>query len=151
MTQSGQLQFGAAIQDVILNPALELSIGSCMKLSQLLAVAFWVSFVTMIVFETLFPRSWMNSSEYIFLTALFLSVLALGWVLADAKENDLDVPLLLNVCVVVAAFLAVPYYRFRYFGAKAGFVFIGIVAVNLAGLLFIAYALEYVSTGSGAT
>ena len=122
-----------------------------MKLSQLLAVAFWASFVAMIMFETLFSRPWMNTSEYIFLTALFLSVLALGWVLADAKENDLKVPLLLNICVVVAAFLAVPYYRFRYFGAKAGFIFIGIIAVNFAGLLLVAYALEYVSTIGGAT
>lgn len=122
-----------------------------MKLSQQLALAFWASFVLMIVFETLFSRPWMNSSEYIFLTALFLSIFALGWVLADSKENDLEVPILLNICVVVAAFLAVPYYRFRYFGAKAGFIFIGIVAVNFAGVLLVAYALEYVSGGGGAT
>lgn len=118
-----------------------------MKLSQRLAVAFWASFVAMIVFESLFFRRWMNSSEYIFLTALFLSILALGWVSADSKENDLEIPKLLNICVVAAAFLAVPYYRFRYFGAKAGFIFLGIVGLNFAGLLLVASALEYLTTG----
>ena len=121
-----------------------------MKTSQQLALAFWASFVSMIVVETLFPRPWMNSSEYFLLTALLLSILALGWVLADSKENDLKVPLLLNICVVVAAFLAVPYYRFRYFGAKVGFIFTGIVAVNFAGILLIAHALEYISGRGGA-
>lgn len=116
-----------------------------MKLSQKLAVAFWVSFVAMIVAETLFPQLWMKSSEYFFLTALFLSILALGWVLADAKENDLEVPFLLNICVVIAAFLAVPYYRFRYFGMKAGFKFFGVVGVCFAGLLLLDYALNYLS------
>ena len=118
-----------------------------MKLSHKLAVAFWASFVTMIVFETLFFQPWMNSSAYIFLSALFLSVLALGWVLADSTENEFEVPKLLNICVVLAVFLAVPYYRFRYFGAKAGFIFLGIVVLNVAGLITLASVLEYLSTG----
>lgn len=118
-----------------------------MKLSHGLALAFWLSFVAMIVIETLFFRPWMNSNEYVFSTALVLSILALGWVLADSHENSLNVPKMLTVCVVIAAFLAVPYYRFRYFGAKAGFIFLGIIGVNFAGLLVLAYALEYLSTG----
>ena len=89
----------------------------------------------------------MNSSEYVFSTALILSILALGWVLADSHENSVNVPKILNVCVVVAAFLAVPYYRFRYFGAKAGFIFLGIIGANFAGLFFLGYVLEYLSTG----
>ena len=116
-----------------------------MKVSQRLAVAFWASFVAMIVFESLFFQRWMNSAEYFFATALLLSILALAWVLADSKENDLRVPALLSICVVAAAMLAVPYYRFRYFGAKAGFIFLGIVALSFAGLLLIDYALQYVS------
>jgi len=118
-----------------------------MKLSHRLTVAFWASFVVMIAFETLLFRPWMNSSEYIFLTALILSVLALGWVLADSNQKNMEVPKLLSICVVVAPFLTVPYYRFRYFGTKAGFKFLGIVGVGLAGLLLVAYALEYLSTG----
>lgn len=101
----------------------------------------------MIVVEGLFFRPWMNSSEYFFLTALFLSILALAWVWADAKENDLEVRTLLSICVVAAAFLAVPYYRFRHFGAKAGFKFLGIVAVGLAGIYLVAYILEYLKAG----
>jgi hypothetical protein len=93
----------------------------------------------------------MNSSEYFFFTSLFLAVLALGWVLADAKENALKTPLLLNICIVVATVLAVPFYRFKYFGAKAGFIFMGIIAVNFAGLFLVAYVLEYVSSGGRAT
>jgi 1,4-dihydroxy-2-naphthoate octaprenyltransferase len=116
-----------------------------MKLSQRLAIFFWASFFAMIVAETSFPRPWMNSSEYFFLTALFLSIVALGWVLADAKENKLEVPLLLRICIVVAAFLAVPYYRFRYFGMKAGFIFLGIVSVCFAALLLMPSALKYLS------
>ncbi len=116
-----------------------------MKLSQRLAVAFWASFAAMIAVETLFFRPWMNSSEYFFLTALFLTILALGWVLTHSKENDLEVPKLLSICVVVAPFLAVPYYRFRYFGAKAGFIFLGIIGGNFVGLLLVAYVLEYLS------
>ncbi len=116
-----------------------------MKFSQKLAIFFWASFAAMIVVETLYPQPWMNSSEYFFLTALFLSVLALGWVLADAKENDLEVPLLLRICIVVAALLAVPYYRFQYFGVKAGFVFFGIVSVCFAALLLMPSALKYLS------
>ena len=114
-----------------------------LKRSHKLAVAFWVSFVAMIVVETVAFRPWMTSSEYVFSTALYLSIIALAWVLADAKENDVRVPKLLKVGVVIAAFLAVPYYRFRYFGAKAGLLFLGIMGLNLAGLFFIAYALEY--------
>ena len=121
-----------------------------MKLSQQLALAFWAALGSMIVVETLFPRPWMNTSEYLFLTGLFISILALGWVLADSKENDLEVSRLLKISVVVAAFLAAPYYRFRYFGAKAGLIFTGIVAVNFAGILLIAYAIEYLSGRSGA-
>ncbi len=100
----------------------------------------------MIVVESLFFQRWMNSAEYFFATALFLSILALGWVLADAKENDLRVPTLLSICVVAAAFLAVPYYRFRYFGARAGFIFLVIVALGFAGIILIDYALQYVAT-----
>jgi hypothetical protein len=117
-----------------------------MKLSHQLTVAFWASFVVMIAFETLLFRPWMNSSEYIFLTALFLSVLALGWVLADSNQKNIEVPKLLSICVVVAPFLAVPYYRFRYFGTKAGFTFLGIVGLSLASLFIVAYAMEYLST-----
>lgn len=96
----------------------------------------------MVVIETLFFQPWMDSSEYVFLSALFVSVLALGWVLADSHENNIRVPTLLNIFVVIAAFLAVPYYRFRYFGARAGFIFLGIAGLNFAGLFLIAYLLQ---------
>jgi len=118
-----------------------------MKLSQKLAVAFWASFATMVIVETLFFQRWMTSSAYIFSTTIFFSILALGWVLSDSNENELEVPKFLNICIVVAAFLAVPYYRFRYFGAKAGFIFLGIVVVNAAGIILVASLLEYLPTG----
>ena len=68
-----------------------------MNLSKKLAVAFWASMLAMVVLETVFFQPWMNTSEYIFLSALFISALALGWVLADANENNIRVPTLLNL------------------------------------------------------
>jgi len=122
-----------------------------MKLPQILAVSFWLCFAAMIAFETLYFRPWMNSSEYFFLTAFLLSALALGWVLADARKHELDLPMTLNVAIVAAAFLAVPYYRFRYFGARKGIVFLGIAGLGLAGLFGFAYTLDYlIATSSTA-
>lgn len=116
-----------------------------MKLSLRLAIVFWASFFGMIFIETLYPRPWMDSSEYFLLTGLFLSILALGWVLADARENNLEVPVILRICIVIAVLLAVPYYRFRYSGMRAGFVFLGIVSVCFAVLLLMPSALRYLS------
>lgn len=118
-----------------------------MKLSQKLASFFWVSFAAMIVVETLFFQAWMDSSAYIFSTGLFLSVVALGWVLADSNENNLEVPKALKVCVVAIALLAVVYYRFRYFGAKAGFIFLGIMVLNVAGVILLVSVLEFFPIG----
>jgi hypothetical protein len=118
-------------------------------LSRYLAVTFWLCFAAMIVFETLFFRPWMNSSEYIFSTALLLSILALGWVIADSREHGVETSKLLHLFVVIAAFLAVPYYRFRYFGARAGFIFLGILGLNFAGLFLLAYALDHMVTKTG--
>ena len=114
-----------------------------MKRSHKLAVAFWIVLTAMVIIETLFFRRWMDSSAYILTTGLMLSALALGWVLYDSRENDLTISKHLKVGVVAAAALAVPYYRFRYFGAKSGFIFLAIVALNTAGIVLIATLLEH--------
>ena len=71
-------------------------------------------------------------------------MLALAWVLSHAKENKVQTPMPLNVAVVALAFIAVPYYRFRYFGLKDGFRFVGwlllatvVVIAALTGLDFL--------------
>lgn len=123
---------------------------NCIKISQRLALAFWAAFIAMILFEAVFFQPWMESSAYFFSTALFLSGLALGWVLADSNENNLNIPKLLGIFIVAAPFVAVPYYRFRYFGAKAGLKFLGIVLLNFIGVVLVDFALQFLPVHGGA-
>ena len=97
-----------------------------MKPSQQVAVGFWVLIALMIIIEDgLFP-SLTNSAAYNWGVSLVLTLVVFTWYYVDTIQNEIQRPLWLNMLVILFSPFALPYYRFRYFGAKAGLVFIAI-------------------------
>ena len=102
-----------------------------MRLSHVIALMFWASMTGSIVVEVGLELPWAQSTGFAGLTAVLFAGLAFGWVLADAKENDIQVPGALKIGVVMLAAVAAPYYKFRYFGPKSGILFIGVLILCL--------------------
>ena len=119
-----------------------------MRRSLLLALFFWFSLGLSLALEIIFYVSWAQTSAFAFSSAIFLTVLALSWVLSHAKENNVQTPLALNVAVVALAFIAVPYYRFRYFGLKEGLRFLCWLLLALVGVIVALDGLDYFVNGT---
>ena len=100
-----------------------------MKPSILIAIVFWASMLAMFVVEIGLVLPWTQSRGFSALTTLYFAVLALGWVLAHAREHSVQVCRPLKIGVVAFAIVGVPYYRFMYFGAREGFRFLGILVL----------------------
>jgi len=117
---------------------------SKLKFSQFIALMFWAAITGTIVVEVGLELPWAQSSGFATLTALLFAGLALGWVLTHARENDIQVPGSLKIGVVLLAALAVPYYRFKYFGPKPGFLFAGKIVLCFTLTIFLSNAITAV-------
>jgi hypothetical protein len=111
-----------------------------MKHSTKLALAVWVFLALVVILEEVFHFDWMTSSAYSYGTILIGAVLVFTWFLADTREHGIDASPILKVMVVAIALVAVPYYRFRYMGAKRGFIFVGKVLGGFVALVVFATA-----------
>jgi peptidoglycan/LPS O-acetylase OafA/YrhL len=100
-----------------------------LKYSQIIALIFWATMIGTMVIEVGLELPWTQSSGFAGLTTLLFAGFAFGWVRAHSRENDIQVPGTLKIGVVLLAAVAVPYYKFKYFGAKSGLLFVGILAL----------------------
>ncbi len=102
-----------------------------MKTPTWLALAFWATMGTGMVLES---ESVASGSEFGALLIGVASILLMfGWFMADSNEHNIERNIWLNIGVVAIGFIALPYYRFRYFGARRGAVFIGWVIAAFVG------------------
>jgi hypothetical protein len=111
---------------------------------------FWFLLGLSLALESIFYVSWAQTSAFAYSSAIFLTVLALAWVLSHAKENNVQTPMALHVAVVALSFIAVPYYRFRYFGFKDGFRFLCWLVLALVGVIVALDGLDYFVNGTTA-
>jgi hypothetical protein len=95
---------------------------------------------TMVV-EVGLELAWTQSSGFAGLTTLLFAGFAFGWVLTHSRENDIEVPGTLKIGVVLLAAVAVPYYKFKYFGAKSGLMFVGVLVLFFVLTMIISSAI----------
>jgi hypothetical protein len=118
-----------------------------MTLSRTLAIALWLLLFLTVVAEDVFVFGWTKTTAYHSSSFLGTTVLMFGWFLADAKERDFVPSIWLKIAVVAVGVIALPYYKFRNFGARAGFVFIGIVLLAFVTTLAATLLVEYLAFG----
>ncbi len=95
----------------------------------MIALIFWALMTVMIVVEVDLELPWAQSPGFAGLTTFLFAGLAFGWVLAHSRENNIQVSGALKIGVVLIAALAVPYYKFKYFGPKSGLLFVGVLVI----------------------
>lgn len=100
--------------------------------------------------EEIFYVSWARTQGFAISTTILVSIIALGWVLAHADENDIEPSRLLKIGVVAFAPFAVLYYRFRYFGAKSGFVYLAWLLSCFVALLAALAIVDFLVNGATA-
>ena len=108
-----------------------MSVLSRLKPSQFLAIFFWVSFGLVVIVEEQYYGYWVESTAYNFGVALFSALVLLTWGLWDARENNIELSTRFKVLIVAFAPIALTYYRFKYFGRRRGFIFLGFVAAAI--------------------
>lgn len=118
-----------------------------MKLSRKLAIALWALLFLSVLAEDVFNFSWTMTAAYEALRLVCAAVLVFGWFLADAKEREFEPSIWLKIAVVGIGLIALPYYKFRYFGVRAGFTFIGIVLLAFIATLAVALFVDYLMLG----
>ena len=110
---------------------------SRLRTSHYIAIFFWAHIGMLAIFEEVFYQSWVYDNAYQFGSAVFATILMLGWFLADSKENGVETPRVMKVMVVAFAPIAITYYRFKYFGMRRGFIFLGVVVAALAATILV--------------
>ena len=107
-----------------------------MRTSRWVAVAFWVAFGIIMVLDVAYTPGF-GESGLAFAQSLYLALLMFGWYLADSNENEVPRSMGLNIAVILIGFIALPYYRFRYFGARRGFIFLATLIAAFIGTLIL--------------
>ena len=115
-----------------------------MKSSLIVAIVFWVLIFISLLAEEVFLYSWTRTGAYHLSTSIVYALFLFGWFLADARERGHTPSLPLKIAVVAVGVLALPYYKFRFFGARAGFVFIGIVLGLFVATLAGSYLVQWI-------
>ncbi len=124
--------------------------GGNLKISLMLAIAFWSVLALTLAIEEIFFVSWARTSAFAISSTIFVAIIALGWVLAHADENGIALPRALKLAVVALPPVAVPYYRFRYFGARSGFIFLAWLLTCFVALLAVLTLTDYLVNGATA-
>lgn len=117
--------------------------------SNVIAVVFWLFVFVSIVVEVSFGLGWVQTGVYSLVSALILTAVLFGWFLADAHERDVQVSAMLKTAVVASGPVALTYYKFKYFGARAGFTFLGILFLCFAVVLVAAIATDWLALSLG--
>ena len=112
-----------------------------MKRSHVVATIFWVFLIATGIVEIELELAWAQTTGFAGLTAIVGAGLAFGWVITDAKENGIQIPGALKIATVALALIAVPYYRFKYFGAIRGLKFIAVVIVLFGATILLTSAI----------
>ncbi|MEM6514368.1 MAG: hypothetical protein AAF660_15260 [Pseudomonadota bacterium] len=115
-----------------------------MKTATWIALAFWLVIGASMVIDFRYQPG--GSEGMAALLAVVSMLLMFGWYIADSNEHGIERRMWFNVLVILLGVIALPYYRFRHFGARKGAVFLGwvlaafvgtaILATLLIGLLF---------------
>lgn len=72
-----------------------------------------------------------------------------SWFLTDARERGMKPSAGLKISVVALSLVALPYYKFRYVGARAGFTFIGICVGLFVLILALGMTVDWMLTQKG--
>ena len=105
-------------------------------MSRWIALAFWAAFGVIMILEVAYtPAIGSDPSGLAFFQSIILALIMFGWYLADSNENGVERSMVLNIAVVLIGFIALPYYRCRYFGARRGFIFLATVIAAFIGTL----------------
>lgn len=120
-----------------------------MSRSLLVALTFWLLLAVSIALEEIFYFPWAQTSAFAISSTVVLTVVTLAWVLTHARENGKETSALLNIAVVAIAVIAVPYYRFRYYGAISGLKFVGWVVLASATVTLALIAMDFLVNGAG--
>ncbi|MEM8684075.1 MAG: hypothetical protein AAGF72_11615 [Pseudomonadota bacterium] len=107
-----------------------------MTTSRWLALAFWTTMGVGMVVDAQAGAS--GNETGALLIAVASALLMFGWYLADSNEHNIDRTIWLNIAVVAIGIIALPYYRFRYFGARRGAVFLGWAIAAFVGTAILA-------------
>lgn len=121
-----------------------------MKVSRVLASVLWLMLLATILAEQVFSFGWAASDAYYLLTVFAFTIAIFGWFLADAHERSFKPSLALKIAVAAVGTIAVPYYKFRYFGARAGFSFLGILLLAFFAMAVVSAVIEYLLIGGAA-
>ena len=121
-----------------------------MKLSHVLAIVFWLVLLATLLAKEVFYFEWSYTEEYRLSSIFVFAFVLFGWFLADTKERGLKTSMPLKMAVVAVGALAVPYYKFRYIGARAGFAFLGYVLLCLTSVILATVAIDMVIFGADA-
>jgi hypothetical protein len=111
------------------------------------AIAVWTILLLSMVLDQTLPYAWASSDFFEAGTVIVLTAAVFGWFLADAKAQGIEPTWGLKLSVIVLGALALPYYRFRYSGSKAGLAFVVRVATGLLATAVAAAASAWVFFG----
>lgn len=109
-----------------------------MKRSHVLAIVFWLVVLGTLLIEVGFNYCWASSDAYRFSSLFIFTSVIFFWFLLDARERSVSPSTALKIFVVALSAVALPYYKFRYLGARAGFVFLGIVLFGVTSTVLVA-------------
>lgn len=115
-----------------------------MKSSRIVAIVLWSLLFISLLAEEVFFLEWTRAGTYNLFSTIVFTLFIFGWFLADASERGHSPSLLLKIAVVAVGVLAVPFYKFRYFGPQAGFTFIGIVVLAFIATIAATYLVEMI-------
>ena len=94
-----------------------------------------------VIAETAFTWRFLQTELYVAASILVFAGLIFAWFISDARERNVQPSTGLKIAIVAIALVAAPYYKFRYFGARSGFVFLAITI----GLVLGVAALELIT------
>ncbi|NNF68042.1 MAG: hypothetical protein HKM98_11090 [Gammaproteobacteria bacterium] len=112
---------------------------------QIFALVFWLIVFATLLLEDIFRFAWTGSGAYEIAVVLVLTSSIFLWFLTDARERGINPSGGLKLAVVAFAAIAVPYYKFRYFGAKRGLLFVAIVLASFACVIIALMAVNFVT------
>lgn len=118
-----------------------------MKTSRVFASALWLIMLIDLLLRESFSVPLAHSDNWNLLVIILGIVTIFGWFIFDSRERGAETSKLLKLAVIGIAIIAVPYYKFRYFGFLAGFKFLGILLAIFVSVGVAAVGIDVIIDG----